>query len=125
MSPVVRSWRQPFTARGFAPYSESVKVGRTEHAAPTTATVGPLRGNGRKESHTTPFPQPRGAIPGCGLTLPCSAGHRLPARLLQISCSPRFTLHWDPIHLLLTSAVILTTVKPETAKSRDQLHVDV
>lgn len=98
---------------------------RTERAAPSAAAVGPLRGNGRRESRAAPFPQPRGVIPGWNLSLPGSAGRRLPARLQQISCSLRFTLHWDPIHLLLTSAVILTTVKPETAKSRDQLHVDV
>lgn len=57
------------------------------------------------------------------LPLPGSIGRGSPARLLQISCSPRFTLHWDPIHLLLTSPVILMTVKPEAAKSLDQLNV--
>lgn len=56
---------------------------------------------------------------------PGSIGRGPPGWLLQISCSPRFTLHWDPIHLLLTSPVILMTVKPEAAKSLDQLNVDI
>lgn len=60
------------------------------------------------------------AVPSPGSTTRGS-----PARLLQISCSSRFTLHWDPIHLILAGPVILMTVKPEAAKSLDQLNVDI
>lgn len=55
-------------------------------------------------------PAPREGVPGFDLSegdcvppvLPSgSIGRGPPAWLLQISCSPRFTLHWDHIHPLI------------------------